>query len=230
MQAKIEDYQIHAYVIQPPTSEAIKFNIFDRVNRAGTQLNKQEMRHALYQGRATQLLEQLSKTVEFEKATGGSLKPKRMRDRYAILRVISFYLLSKNKLVDYQYKANIDELMSHVMDFINRADKQLIEELTTGFTQAMYNSYQLFDRDGFRFASKSDTRRPINLGLMELLCYVLHDQQLTPQNMTPIRQQINDTKATIDSSQAFGKAATSRYALEIKVQHSNILSREITNI
>ena len=36
------------YIIQPPTPERVKYDIFDRVNRGGTPLNKQEMRNALY--------------------------------------------------------------------------------------------------------------------------------------------------------------------------------------
>ena len=47
---RIEDYQIQAHVILPPTPDRIKFDIFDRVNRGGMQLNKQEIRNALYQG------------------------------------------------------------------------------------------------------------------------------------------------------------------------------------
>ncbi len=38
-QSKIEDYQIMAHVIQPMTPDRVKFDIFDRVNRAGTKLN-----------------------------------------------------------------------------------------------------------------------------------------------------------------------------------------------
>jgi hypothetical protein len=59
-QGKIEDYQLNTYIIQPPSPERIKFNIFDRVNRAGTPLNKQEMRFALYQGKATELLKTIA--------------------------------------------------------------------------------------------------------------------------------------------------------------------------
>ena len=33
LQARIEDYQIQAHVIMPPTPDRIKFDIFDRVNR-----------------------------------------------------------------------------------------------------------------------------------------------------------------------------------------------------
>ena len=68
-QSKIEDYQIMAHVIQPATPDRVKFDIFDRVNRAGTQLNKQEIRNALYQGKSTLLLNRLCNSNEFNEAT-----------------------------------------------------------------------------------------------------------------------------------------------------------------
>jgi len=49
-QSKLERYQIFLYVIEPPTPERVKYDIFDRVNRGGTRLNNQEMRNALYSG------------------------------------------------------------------------------------------------------------------------------------------------------------------------------------
>ena len=67
-QAKLEDYQIVIYVIKPQTPDRVKFDIFERVNRRGTQLNKQEMRNALYQGESTALLK-LSKNGIIEDNT-----------------------------------------------------------------------------------------------------------------------------------------------------------------
>ncbi|MFK5970035.1 MAG: DUF262 domain-containing protein [Candidatus Marithrix sp.] len=69
LQSTIEKYQLSIYVIQPPTPEKIKFDIFDRVNRGGTILNHQEMRNALYQGKATDLLNRLVELDCFKKAT-----------------------------------------------------------------------------------------------------------------------------------------------------------------
>lgn len=46
----IEDFQLVVQVIKYPTPDKVRFDIFDRVNRGGTPLNKQEMRNALYQG------------------------------------------------------------------------------------------------------------------------------------------------------------------------------------
>lgn len=61
-------------------------DIFDRVNRGGTPLNNQEMRNALYQGKSTRLLNTLSETGEFKRATGNSVSPVHMKDKYIILR------------------------------------------------------------------------------------------------------------------------------------------------
>ena len=41
-QSQLEDYQVYSHVILPPTPDRIVFDIFERVNRGGTQLNKQE--------------------------------------------------------------------------------------------------------------------------------------------------------------------------------------------
>lgn len=81
-----------------PTPEYVKFNIFERVNRSGINLNKQEMRHALYQGKATKLIKDLAEHESFRLATGNGVKSERMRDRYLVLRFVGFYLLVTNQM------------------------------------------------------------------------------------------------------------------------------------
>lgn len=93
---RIEDFQIQAHVIMPPTPDRIKFDIFDRVNRGGMRLNRQEMRNALYQGEATRLLKRLSESEAFRLATGNAFShEKRMKDKYILTRFITFYLHQK---------------------------------------------------------------------------------------------------------------------------------------
>ena len=137
-QSKIEDYQLMAHVIQPTTPDQVKFDIFDRVNRAGTKLNKQEIRNALYQGQATVLLNELSKTTEFNDATENYfLKDKRMKNRYLLIRFIAFYLYYNNELYKnnniieglYQYNGDIDGFLGLSMEFLNSASKDKITEI-----------------------------------------------------------------------------------------------------
>ena len=100
----IEDFQLVVQVIKYPTPDKVRFDIFDRVNRGGTPLNKQEMRNALYQGQSTQLLKELAEGEAFLAATGNSISPKHMKDRYIILRAICFNLYQKHALTDTEGK------------------------------------------------------------------------------------------------------------------------------
>lgn len=184
LQAKLEDYQLHSYVIQPPTPEYVKFNIFERVNRGGINLNKQEMRHALYQGKATTLIQELAESQQFKLATGNGVKPNRMRDRYLVLRFVAFYLLITNQFTDssVQYRSDVDSFLASVMKYINtKASAQLIEHAKSVCLYGMESVYQVLGDEAFRFKPKAGgNKRPVNMGLFEMLvfafCYVQPNQ------------------------------------------------------
>lgn len=180
LQGIFEDYQLFFYIIQPPTPERVKFDIFDRVNRGGTPLNKQEMRNALYQGRCTSLLKNLATSIEFEKATGNAINNERMKDHYIILRSLAFLFLYRYDLKEYNnlldYKSDIDDFLARFMMYINENDSdELISKLESLFKKAMIMSYNLFAEDGFRF-NTSKIKRPINMALFEAMTFLLsHD-------------------------------------------------------
>ena len=173
LQAKLEDYQLNTYVIQPPTPEYVKFNIFERVNRGGVNLNKQEMRHALYQGKATDLLKFLAESVEFKNVTGEGVKSNRMRDRYLILRFVALYLLKTNQLPNIEYRSDMDAFLASVMRFINyKASDEVIEHTRLVCLHGMSNVYQLLGSEALRFNPKGGgNRRPVNMGLFEMLVF-----------------------------------------------------------
>ena len=68
-QSQLEDYQVYSHIILPPTPDKILFDIFDRVNRGGTKLNKQEIRNALYHGRGLNMITNITESKIFEEAT-----------------------------------------------------------------------------------------------------------------------------------------------------------------
>ncbi|HEI8821273.1 TPA: DUF262 domain-containing protein [Serratia marcescens] len=175
LQAKLEDFQLHSYVIQPPTPEFVKFNIFERVNRAGMNLNKQEMRHALYQGKATELIKELAESDAFILSTGGGIRTERMRDRYLVLRFIAFYLFMNDEMPMVEYRSDIDIFLASTMRYINvKASDSLIENVKKACLDGMWNAYNLVGDSAFRFEPKSGLkRRPVNMGLFEMLVYAL---------------------------------------------------------
>lgn len=188
MQGIFEDSQMYFYIIQPPTPERVKYDIFDRVNRGGTRLTNQEMRNALYRGKSTRLISELSKSEEFLRATGHGISPKRQKDNYVVLRTISFYLLyKKSELVikqngeSIEYKSDIDDFLAKMMIFINeKASDELIADCRAMFLRAMNNSYDIMGEDAYRFAAYEvetgkSRKRPINMPLFEMLVYIFSD-------------------------------------------------------
>ena len=172
----IEDTQLVVQIIKYPTKDRVRFDIFDRVNRGGTPLNKQEMRNALYQGNATKLLDELSKMKSFKDATGGAISPKHMKDKYVILRALCFYLLWRGNILDknkkrMEYRSDMEELLGAVMNLFNKMDLNSIFLLKQLFDRTMTRAYQCLGKDGFRIPSNGKIRRPISMTLFETLFY-----------------------------------------------------------
>ena len=226
LQAKIEDYQILAYTIQHPTPEKIKFDIFDRVNRGGTRLNNQEMRNALYLGKATRLLNKLSKSESFLVATDNGISAKRMKDKYIILRFLGFYLLKTSQLENLDYKSDIDEFLAEVMKQINKYDDSQILELENLFILAMNNCSQILGKNAYRFESPEERRRPINMGLFESLGYAF--ALSLPENLksSKIKQKVDLLKAEMEM---FTGIIDSSNAVKYRFDKADEIRRELKN-
>ena len=210
IQAQLEDYQLQAHVIQPPTADRIKFDIFDRVNRAGTQLNKQEIRNALYQGKATMLLNKIVTTQEFSWATGGAFKKNaRMKDKYLVLRFLAFELYFEGKLKSdgesYAYKNDIDELLGITMEYINSIAEDEVEVLYKKTICALYNTHYFLGENAFRMIRGNGSKSPINMNLFEVLMHLMAKfSQDDIQYQNTIISQIHEMKLNSEFLDAIG--------------------------
>ena len=205
LQGIFEDYQLHVYVIQPPTPERVKYDIFDRVNRGGTRLNNQEMRNALYGSKATKLLKELSESEPFLEATERGVSPARMKDQYIILRTLAFLLWRNGDLQEIkgmepiEYKSDIDDFLAKVMIAINGClEDEVIEDVRSKFLLAMKRIHRVLGKDAFRFEPKeSGTRRPINMLLFETLTYLFTFEEADNKM---VKSLVKDWKKGIDKT------------------------------
>lgn len=202
-QGMIEDYQLFVYVIQPPTPEKVKFDIFDRVNRGGTQLKPQEMRNALYQGKATKLLDRLVKLECFKQATNDGIKDERMKDKYFVLRFLSFYMLYENWLDNIEYKSDINDFLAKTMEFINKLNDDRIEILEHIFQTAMQNSYDILGENGFRFAKTAKATKPITMALFEIMAYLFSDKDIGNLDKDLVKKEVELLKSEFEKSGTF---------------------------
>jgi len=224
--SKIERYQIPVYVIEPPTPERVKYDIFDRVNRGGTQLNNQEMRNALYFGKSTELLKKLSESNIFKRATNNGIKPKRMKDQYVILRFLAFYLIRTGKL-QLNYKSNIDDLLAETMKHINKMEMEKIASLKDVFIKAMQDSNRIMGPNVFRFSQKKINRRPVNMALFEALTFFFTqvDVERIPESL--IRKKLEELKIVFDKSGYFSSRVDSTPSVEYRFDAVSKLAREL---
>ena len=73
----------------------MKYSLFKRINTPGLKLEPQEIRHALYQGKATIYLKELAENEIFTTATDGDVLTERMLDREMVLRYLALRCLGE---------------------------------------------------------------------------------------------------------------------------------------
>ena len=164
-QRRIEEGQLAFYLILPETPEEVKYSLFKRINTPGLKLEPQEIRHALFQGKATKLLKELAETELFRKATGNDVPSSRMQDREMVLRYLALHYLGPNA-----YKnCSIDEYLNKAMAFLNEQDDNFIEQCKALYFESLECVYGIFGRYAFRRISKIREQdiKPINTALFE---------------------------------------------------------------
>lgn len=234
VQSQIEDYQIQAHVIQPPTPDRIKFDIFDRVNRAGTQLNKQEIRNALYQGNSTLLLNEIVKTKTFLDATDNAFaNNSRMKDKYIVLRYIAFKLYFEKKLLyidgeKYVYRNDIDELLGITMEYLNNVDECVLKSLYFLIIETLDKINKILGNNAFRLIRNNGNRSPINMNVFETIMYFMSKVNLYDDDIKEkIINKLNDLKKSEDFIDSIGNHRDNWVKVEKRFKMMDDLLEEI---
>ncbi|BBN11498.1 hypothetical protein MPTK1_5g12430 [Marchantia polymorpha subsp. ruderalis] len=102
----MQDFALNVHTISRHSDDEVVFEVFERLNMGSTQLNEQELRNCVFQGRYNDLLEELVLHPDMLRAFRQEIPHKRMRDREFILRffamrrsgIENFYLPVKNWL------------------------------------------------------------------------------------------------------------------------------------
>lgn len=166
---RIKETPIVAYTVEKGTPDKIVYNIFQRINTGGLELEPQEMRQALYVGNSTVLIQKLSQNNAFLIATQHTISPDRMADRELVNRFIAFTEL------DYatEYRGNIDDFLCKALKLVNQYDEANLERIEYSFIRVMTYSWKIFGKYAFRKYNSEYRRGPINKALFESWSLVL---------------------------------------------------------
>ena len=148
---RIKSLKVTLNTLRKNTPQRVKLVIFQRVNTAGVPLTAQEMRNALYQKKATDLLKEMAKLDSFSKATGGKIPSKRMTDCDFANRFVAFYLYGND------YDGNLDEFMGDALEKVNKMQQQEIGSILKKFDRSMQICYKLLGNTAFK---RPDPQKP----------------------------------------------------------------------
>lgn len=143
MKRRILDSSIEAYVINPGTPLAVKYNIFNRINTLGLRLKMQEVRNAIFRGVASNFTKELALEEKFLQATNNKVNVKRMDDREYVARFASFHWYLDS------YAGDMDDFLRKGMLQIAEASENERLKIRTIFLASMDRAYQLFGPYGF---------------------------------------------------------------------------------
>lgn len=165
LRSKFEDKKLTIFVLKPSTPMVVIYDLFNRINTGGTQLNRQEVRNCIFIGKSTKLLKELSEEQYFKEAINWGIKDTRMKDREVILRYLSFRWFDfKN-----EYTGDMSEYIETAMKRINKIDGAIIDNMKSDFERVMKWTYKIWGNRNFRIPTEQ-TRGTINTAILESVC------------------------------------------------------------
>lgn len=183
LKSKFEDKKLIVFVLKPSTPLKVIYDLFNRINTGGTQLNRQEVRNCIFFGHSTKLLKELSEQDYFKKAIDNGIKDTRMKDRETVLRYIAFRWFDRSNYTD------MSDFVESAMKAINRMDETRIESIRNDFRRVMEWSIRLWGKLNFRIP-KGKSRGSINTAVLETVSNFLASKSdsFLKRNATQIKR------------------------------------------
>jgi uncharacterized protein with ParB-like and HNH nuclease domain len=191
MRSKIEDKILHIYLIPAKVPIRFVYDIFNRINTGGTQLERQEIRNCIYLGTATRLLKQLANTQTFKNAIAYGISSNRMKDQEVVLHYLAFQLLDYRT----QYK-QMNDFLEDAMKLMNKPNLFSNENqsvIVANFERVMQCTYDFWGNRNFRIPTQY-TRGVINIAVMESVCsfFAQQTEPFLERNKQIIQQNFNE--------------------------------------
>jgi len=207
LHVRIEDKNHMLYIIKPTVPIEIVYDIFNRINTGGTILTRQEVRNCIYQGKATEVLNELAALDVFKQAIDYGISPNRMKDREAVLRYLAFKIL--NYMTD--YKDSIDDFLAKTMNHLNKINVEEEIKIRADFIRVMKTTYDFFSNRNFRFPTKTNRGR-LNISMLESISHFFSNKsdEFLSNNKGKIIENFNTLLSDPDYNDAVRVATADR--------------------
>lgn len=223
LQSKIEDKKLTVFVLKPSTPMVVIYDLFNRINTGGTQLNRQEVRNCIFIGKSTQLLKELSEQGYFKQAINWGVKDTRMKDREVVLRYIAFRWFDYENL----YAGDMSDFVEAGMKRINKMEDSEIYLVKDDFQRVMEWSFSIWGIRNFRIPTEQ-TRGTINTAIFETVCNYLSHQN--DDFLARNKKTIEDNYEFLIKEETYYDAVTKSTGNKVKVFDRFRLAHYILNL
>lgn len=219
---RIKSLKVTLNTLRKNTPQKVKLVIFQRVNTAGVPLNPQEIRNALYQKKATDLLRDMVALPSFQKITNGKIPSKRMTDCDFANRFLAFYL-QKDK-----YDGNLDVFMGDALENTNKMSQEEIKKILQTFDRSMDMCFKLLGDTAFKRPNlqKAGSFLKFNKAIFEALSVSIAKLSTTEQELLLLsKSQFQKAVHSLFKEEKFIKSITSGTAKvpQVEYRHSQII-------
>lgn len=142
---RLEDYTIHATIVQqdePDDDKSSIIHLFERLNTGGMQLVPQEIRACVYHGKFNVLLAELNAFLPWRDLFGAISK--RMRDREMILRFFALFYDATN------YAKPMNKYLDDYVKHVRNARDEVLEKHRKLFIETVGTVQSALGRKAFR--------------------------------------------------------------------------------
>ena len=218
---RIKSLKVTLNTLRKNTPQRVKLVLFQRIHTAGVPLTPQEMRNALYQKKATDLLRRMAKLDSFSNATGGKIPSKRMTDCDFANRFVAFYLYGE------EYDGNLEEFMGDALEKVSKMQQQDIDLILKSFDRSMQVCYKVLGSTAFKRPDPQEPNRFLktNKAVFEVLSVsIAHltekEQEVLVQRKNRFRNEIYSLFKNDD----FIESITSGTAntLQVEYRHTKV--------
>ena len=218
---RIKSLKVTLNTLRKNTPQRVKLVLFQRIHTAGVPLTPQEMRNALYQKKATDLLRKMTKLDSFSNATGGKIPSKRMTDCDFANRFVAFYLYGE------EYDGNLEEFMGDALEKVSKMQQQDIDLILKSFDRSMQVCYKVLGSTAFKRPDPQEPNRFLktNKAVFEVLSVsIAHltekEQEVLVQRKNRFRNEIYP----LFKNEDFIESITSGTAntLQVEYRHTKV--------
>lgn len=220
LQTKFEDKKLNVFILKPSTPMEVVYDLFNRINTGGTQLNRQEVRNCIFIGKSTQLLKELSEQNYFKEAISYGVSDIRMKDRELILRFLAFNYFD----FKVNYTGSLSNFVEDAMKKINLWDNNKISKVKDEFERVMRWTITLWGAKSFRIPTNK-TRGTINMAIFETVCYAI--SRMTDDFINKNKRVIKSNYRRLIENSDYLDAVTSSTNAKQKVEDRFRLASEI---